>query len=245
MLTFLSLLLSYLTYFWKQLGSFNFIFASISLSFIIKLGLLIPLFLNGFRSKNKQKSWYFLVIVLTSALVGDLGWIIKLIQILFIPTLNYHFIIFVLRLAWAFSIIQRQYLGLFIESLAIKNFKFSIRHYTTLFFSSCFALFFTFLAFLHFNLPYSRPPLEFKLLKIITISGPFILLFPSICIVLYKIYQKTIPTILQKQLTIITIYLLLPFFLSGLIQYYPFTFYKTLISHTYSVIGISNIILTF
>ena len=62
-----------------------------------------------------------MVLVLIGSMAGELAWVIKLFRLFFAPIIPYGLIIFFVRIAWAFLILQYQALGLFLESLTEKK----------------------------------------------------------------------------------------------------------------------------
>ena len=54
-------------------------------------------------------------------MAGELAWGIKLFRVFFAPIIPYGLIIFCVRIAWAFLILQYQALGLFLDSLTEKK----------------------------------------------------------------------------------------------------------------------------
>ena len=99
------------------LGSYPFLFIAILISFVLKTCILIILIKRGFHNTYAKYPWLFLLGVLTSAIVGDFAWLLKLLQILFFPQMDYRIILFSIRIAWGFTVMQYNALSLFIESL--------------------------------------------------------------------------------------------------------------------------------
>src|SRR5438132_795063 len=103
-------------------GSNQFIFATSCCSFILKSCLLYILLRKTFGSITVEKPLYFLLATLIGNMFSDFAWIIKLIKTLFVPQLSYYAVLFFIRIAWVFSIIQYQSLALFIESLVTQHY---------------------------------------------------------------------------------------------------------------------------
>ena len=65
---------------------------------------------------------FFLFAILVGNMFSDLAWIVKLSQILFIPQLSYKIVLFIIRIAWVFLLVQFQSMSLFMESLVTDNY---------------------------------------------------------------------------------------------------------------------------
>src|SRR5258708_2880634 len=100
----------------------QFLFFTIAISLVIKTILLYILIPQAFRSPSTQKTCIFLITVLIGSMAGELSWQLKLSRYLFAPIIPYSAIIFFIRIAWAFLIVQYQTLGLFLDSLTERKF---------------------------------------------------------------------------------------------------------------------------
>ncbi|MFC1842194.1 hypothetical protein ACFLYU_00880, partial [Candidatus Dependentiae bacterium] len=102
------------------IGNETVILVIASLSFFIKLYLIIKLLSNSFKHKKTHASLSLLIIFIGTAMIADSAWIFKLARELLFPFTDYRIALFWFRIAWAFNVIQFHSLALFIESL-IKN----------------------------------------------------------------------------------------------------------------------------
>lgn len=128
-----------------MLGNRYYLVTILTCTFLFKLFLLFYLLTRSISaSKKSQRSIYLLIGVLIGASIADSAWIIKLISMLFIPTLNP---LLWICISWAFPVMQYQSLALFIESLVAPQYKFNVRRLTFLTISSLFFIFFLYEGF--------------------------------------------------------------------------------------------------
>lgn len=190
---------------------------------------------------------FLLVVTLTSGMIENFAWVIKLIQLLFIPKLDYRFVLFCIRIAWAFTPLQYQTFSLFIENLADTNAKFSLRQKIFCMISFLFLLFFLGSAFLKWHM--DRSWLERTTQTIIPLYSIFCLMMPSLIITLLKLRNKTLPLILQKQSYILIKFIVIPQLISDISQaipLFPYSsfYYPSYITNSYAIVAFSTILLT-
>ena len=229
------------------LGSYPFILFASSLSLGLKAFILIFLAMRGIQSSTTRRPWLFLLIVLIAAMVSNLAWIIKSIQMTIFPTMDYRIVLFMLRIAWGFSVIQYQALVLFVESLLKQNYVIGMRQKISIVLSTVLALPFFVIAFLHCNNQTiaERPILELKLMQIEPWYTIFFLALPGLIFAIYKMRQVNLPRILRKQLKLFIILLICPYVLFDFIQLWPFNKLPFLLAaNNLSVVGISTTLLT-
>jgi len=228
-------------------GSYQFIFAATLGSFILKLCLLFVLIRRTVSLEKIERPVLFLLTILISNMFSDFAWIIKFIQLLFLPQLSYTIIIFFIRIAWIFFIIQYQALALFLESLVSKNYKINKRQAFFIVTSSLFCVIFMVIAILDFNCidRKHRFVIEPIIQNLSTFYVLFPLILPSLFITLQKIRTSTLPFILKKQLKVLINSLIIPLLIADFIQLCPFKIYSLeAIAHSYIVIGFTTIFLT-
>ena len=109
------------------LSSFYFILLATSFSFLLKLGILIALISKTVNMERVVRPLFFLVAILVGNMFSDLAWVLKLSQLLFLPQLGYQVVLFIIRIAWVFFIVQYQSMSLFIESLVTDKYNISVR----------------------------------------------------------------------------------------------------------------------
>jgi transcriptional regulator of aromatic amino acid metabolism len=177
------------------------------------------------------------------AIFSDMAWVTSTMHRLFFLNLDYRPVLFVIRFAWALTIIQYQSLSLFIESLAEKKYKLSAHQKISLFFSASFFLLWIYLAIFEFNSDKNRPEFEFNLLTFNSIYI-FIIVGAGILTTIIKIKNGIVPKILKKQFKILIKAIIGPQLLFDFIQIFPFSFSQTYIASNYAVVSISTILLT-
>src|SRR5438445_4629971 len=104
------------------LGSFYFILPATSLSFLLKLVILVVLVRKTLTMDTVARPVFFLFAILIGNMFSDLGWALKLFQSLFCPQLSYQIVLFIIRIAWVFFLVQCLSMSLFIESLVTNNY---------------------------------------------------------------------------------------------------------------------------
>lgn len=230
------------------LSSFYFILCTTFLSFFLKISFLIALIRKIARMETVIGPLYFLFAILIGSMFSDLAWMLKLLQLLFIPQLNYQIVLFVVRIAWVFVIIQYQSMSLFLESLVTNKYIIVFRQKIFFSISFLFGLFFAILAIVDFDvkdLPYKRLWFEPTVQNLATFYALFLVVLPSLIIAIQKIRHSTLPHLLKKQLKILIQGLILPVVMADFIQLFPFKVYGiTWIAHSYAGVGFSTIFTT-
>lgn len=228
------------------LGNYYFLITITTIAFSLKLIIAILLVLYGFKSTSAKLSRFLLLLVLCGSMVSDIAWILKLIQILFIPQLDYRISTFFVRIAWAWTAVQYSALALFIESLAQKTLTFRFRHMALFFMSAITCLFFLILAVTNFNCSHSlqRPAIEFIIEKFFIIYALFVLIPISLFSAISKIQSDKVPRIIKQQLKVFILALIVPHEISDCLQVYPFNFAPNYIASTFAFVGISTMLIT-
>ena len=203
--------------------------------------LLIKTFIQRNKeSKRYKATFYFLLLTILGISIENFSWMLQLSFHLGYICINYKYIQIISIIAWAFTLIRYQALGLFIENL-IEN-KFTLRlhqkillvintFFTFIFFNSAVCHLYQISSYIHVNTIYRIAPLYFILI-----------IAPSIIIVSYKLHQKIIPVILKKQLTIFLKYILFPHFVFELLQALPFYGPQGATANTAGIIGALSLI---
>lgn len=237
----------------STLESYQFLFIADIIAFSIKMYLLTTLVSYGLKSSKIQKSWFFLILVLTGSLVVDLFWIIKISQKLLDYSLDYRIITFIIRFAWTCSVIEYQSLAFFIESLMEKKFKLGIRRSFFLTISGTLSCVLLYLAIFDSHNAYDtscRPKFEIQILSLLPLYLLF-LLFTSLILTLVKLRKTNTPKILKRQLNILMVGLLCPRLISDSIQalsnfteIYPIQVLRDITSN-YAVVSASTLLLAY
>jgi len=228
------------------LGSPYFLLATMVTTFTLKSYLLMTLIIRSQFISTAKRPWTFLTIVLISSLIADSAWIYKLVRNLFLPTMDYRFCTFWIRIAWGFAIVQYQALALFIESLVEGTRPITIRQKIFLLISSIFFLSFISLAFQNFDClnPADKPLIEPYLQKGFVIYSQFFLMLSTLFFAFLQIRKDYLPRILKTQLKELIQWLILPHLISDFIQIFPFS-PETSPLRINAVTNISTLFLTF
>jgi len=171
----------------------------------------------------------------------------KLTKILFLPQLDYQLVLFFVRIAWVFFIIQYQALALFIENLVVRKNSLSLRQKLFLLTSVILCGFFTIIAIFNSNCSdqSQRFYLEPSLQNISIFYALFPLILPSVFIVLKEIRFGSLPFILKRQLSILMQGLIIPLLIADFIQMCPFKIRSLeMLAHNYAAVGFTTILLT-
>lgn len=216
-----------------------------TLSLLIKSYIIVKLLLNRTEKNTQfQRAWFLLILILVGSIIEDTTWLIKLLQLSIFPNLDYRIILFTIRIAWMFTIIQYQSLALLVESLIpTKTKRLSFVNKLFMFFSVTYCLIFIWLlVFKTINL--ERPIIEFKILNQIAIYVP-IITFVNLIFAFIRLRKTKIPKILRKQLNIFMLGLIGPKVLSDSIQIYPFDLIPNYITSNYAVITLSSLLIAY
>ena len=130
---------------WFFLGCVSLI--SLSLKFIF----LMFVILRGLKTEKTERSWSLLLLIFIGAMMTDATWIIYSLKNTILPTIDRQFVMFAIRITWAFYILLYHSLGLFIETLTNKEHRVSNFQKILLSFSTAYACIFLYLAFFRFN----------------------------------------------------------------------------------------------
>lgn len=235
----------------------HFLFCTILIALIIKAVLLYLLIPQAFKSPSTQKTCIFLITVLIGSMAGELSWQFKLSRYLFAPIIPYSAIIFFIRVAWAFLIIQYQALGLFLDSLTERKFTLNLLQKLLLLISSTVAAYYVYLAFFdtelvdeterHIALSTMSPftvNLEITVMRHTVLYILPILTLPNLFLTIGKLRSKLLPKILHHQLAVIIKYLMIPYFIAELLVALNFEF-RALKVYTNAIVGISALLITY
>lgn len=212
---------------------------------IILFGYLIKTTING---EKINQPLLFLGGVIFFSMFSDSTWLMVLSQTLFFPKLDNRLTIFLIRLAWGFSALQYQSMGLLVESLVNRTARFSLLQKILSCISLSFCIFFIATAIINFNCisDINRLPIEYTIETIIPLYCLFILLLPSLITAWRHARQKDLPRILKQQVVTLIKWLLAPKMMSDFIQTAPqMGFHKPLfLVNSFSFTCLSVIFLT-
>ena len=237
-------MLNLLHLFYQAINTYQFVFCIELISFITKAILLCIILLQGLRSRKTHIAWFFLLLVFIGSMFSNIAWIISVLHKLFLKNIDYRLVVFIIRIAWAFSIIFYQGLACLIESLSSINPTFRWHQKIFILLSSLLSLEFCYIAIVEFNTINPRPNLEILLFSIASIYS-FIIILPSIFLVTRRIYSGNLPKILRKQLKILIAGIVCPIVISDFIQVYPFAFFQNYVASNLAVVSLSSMLITY
>jgi transcriptional regulator with PAS, ATPase and Fis domain len=228
-------------------GNYYLLLVINSVFFFLKIILFFFVLKKILRQKKSSHLSYILAVILFSAALTDTAWIVKLISLTFVPTLDYRIVIFWIRIAWIFFIVEYQCLALFIEKLISRDKNLSLRQIICSIPSMFFVLFFLSLALININCrsQLERPAIDPLMQQIASAYLVLILMPLGIYYSLRYLKSHKLPIVLKKQYKALIEFLILPHLLSDFIHLNPLkTQNFTDITQCYTVVGISTIILT-
>ena len=226
-------------------GSFPLLISINTISFFFKLMILL-IVVRNIRSIKESRTHIYLIIVLSGALFEDFSWIALLVKNYFFPSLAdfpHLIILFIVRFAWVFYVIEYQALCLFVESLVDQKARLNLRQMIFCCISSLFCLALIFVAI--GNIEGLEPTETQLILQEYFMKYALFLLIPSTLFFTFsKIKHNKTPRIIKKQAKILFQILFIPRVLSDFIQCYPFKIIPGWDTSSYAIIGISTTILT-
>ena len=189
-------------------------------------------------------------------MIGEVAWSLKLSALLFSSQMPYEIILFFVRFAWAFLVLQYQALAFFLKSFTEK--KFILNHYDTLllFISSSLFLYYIGLALFGswfikvetYHLPISsssmRSTFEIIMMHSTTLYILLLLLLPSLYSIVQKIRSGILPKILHQQILIIFKYFFIPFLIVELLIASR-SIFSCIKPYTCAIVGISALLITY
>ncbi len=228
-------------------GSYQFMFAVTCGSLILKLCILFVLVRRMVNLNRIEKPIFFLLTILVSNIFSDIAWVLKLTKILFFSNLKYQIVLLFIRIAWIFFIIQYQALALFIESLMHQKYTLFFRQKFFCFISSIFCGIFIVITIIDLNFIDGHNRLYFDeiMQNISTFYVLFPLILPSLFVVIKHSKSTLLPSILKKQINILTRGLIIPILIADFIQLCPFKIRSIeIIAHNYMAVSFTTIFLT-
>lgn len=229
----------------------NNIFASIPLlltvliiSISFKSFILSHLALKKFNSVKSKAPYFLLIGTLVCSIIIDIDWVFTLYKKIFFDTQPIKFFSFWRRISWAACIALYQLQILFLESLLDPTFQLNLRNKLFSFISALSSCFFLILGFLYIN-TVEKPWLEHIVQKASFMYSLWLAMPLSFLIIFWKLKEKKLPTILAQQLKLLMSWVLVPYWLSDLIQIFPFAFTSSWVNTSYAFVTLSNILTIF
>lgn len=234
----------------------TFLFIMIFISLGLKSILLSILASSLFRSRIIIKPCLFLITMVVASMVGEIAWAFKLCRNLLFPDIPFSVVVFFVRIAWGFLVVQYQALSLFMRSLTQQNYKNTFTQKILLGMSFSFFIYFVFIAFFENNLlteeerniafsfiSFQSKYLEVIVMRCTTIYIFILLVMPTLCAVIRTLRAQALPKILHHQLTMILKYLMIPYLIAELLLAAEFEC-VSLSKYTYLLVGVSVILIT-
>ena len=190
-------------------------------AFITKIYTIGLLFKQRLRYSSAYKAWLLFMSILLCSLFYSFMWVIKLVSMTYMLSLNYQLVLFVIRLSWAFCIFQNLSTIFFLKNLTERQYKLTVYDKIIIIFSSIIIIYFLALAFFDFSILtvqaryayMATDPLESRIMNY---SSNFCLI--STAIYIYLIVQNlrhaVLPKILKSQLKIFALFFILPYSIS-------------------------------
>ncbi len=226
-----------------------FLFSVLCFSIAVKLSYIAQFCAAMWRKNVVLKPLLFLLISIASALISDFTWLLKLSQSLFIP-MPYYVVVFWIRIAWAFLIVQYQSLSFFLEALTKSQFRLQTWHIISSIITGCIASYFVCIAFFY---PLTLATIEARdIAKLEGGTPEFIIMRYIIPVFIYSyaliglyygfrnMRKFQLPKILRKQIRLFVCFFIIPYFSIEFILTNCFSF----INDMYFMISISTLMLT-
>ncbi len=135
-----------------SLGSFVFIFCAEIASLLMKSYIFLSLLVNSLKTKRAPWLVKILLLVIVGAMLSNVAWVLRILKNNFFPNIDIRLYIFIVRMAWAFAVIQYQSFGLFLENIVEPKPKIKPSHIPFLITSTFLVLVFLYFAIFNFNL---------------------------------------------------------------------------------------------
>lgn len=190
-----------------------------------------------------RQPWLFLLMLLATNLVVDIAWIIKLIQIIYLPDMV-QIPSLAVRLAWGMWVAQYQFLALFLESLVKKKLVFKWRHKLTIAGSALIFLFAVGFSILYFNCTtvQDMPQIWFQARSASIFYALFIIFPISFIVAGRKIRNRQVPRILIQQLKLLLLGCIAPIWITDALQTVPFSLSPNWVTNSYTAVGFSTLL---
>ncbi len=230
-------------------GNCYFLLIMAIISFLVKLYISVVLAKNKPTSKTLRVSWIFLMIVLVGAMSEDLAWFLHTLQSYIFPTLDYRIVRIFVRISLILVPIRYQAIGFFLENSVTQHYKIGWRQKIFLGLTSIPIVTYLIIIFIDFNCTFHEVCLlpEIVAVKFTPMYCQLILLPISLWYTLKQLKRAQLPRILTHQIRMLTQALIIPTIIMDFLQSFPFDFCITSITwitNSYTILGISNILLT-
>lgn len=224
----------------SSFGSYPALLLIFTIFLTFKIVLIAGLILLGQQFRTIGSSTFYLTLVLLGAMAGDITWILKSIRALNLFTIDLKIYNFWVFFSWACVTIQYQALALFIENLIRQNnTPLNQRQKSFIFISMSLASLFIVLNFYEYTIAN-------LIILFFTISYVlFPLMLSTIFVVIKAMYTKTLPRILNYQLTIFLATIIAPMWFLEFLQAIPIQSPLTWVTNSFTFLVISNFLLMY
>ncbi len=210
----------------------------------LKSFILVNLFFKKFNTVKSKAPYYLLIGTLICSILVDTEWIFTILQRILLDAQPLKIFLFWRRIAWAACIASYQLQILFLESLIDPTLKLSLRNKIFSWINAICSCIFVFMAFFYFNAT-EKPWFEHLIQKASFMYSLWLLMPLGILRIFWKLRTKNLPTILTKQLKLLMLLVIVPYWLSDFIQIFPFTFASSWINTSYGFVSLSNFLISF
>lgn len=218
---------------------------------VIKIYTIYRLLKNKPQKRQLLSPWTISLILIFCAAITEISWIPKLLYESNIYQFNYSYIIFILRIAWLFFVIQAQATSLLLECLLSKKYKLTKIRLISFVPSVVFALYYLYIAVFNFHIVDKADRIARWEYSVFTVT--FLYMIGLFAVVLFQAHKKMrrneLPKILHKQLEFLIRFLIIPFIFADTMVFNPIfrTYnikYFSQITDNYLLVSISIILWT-
>lgn len=216
-----------------------------SASLLVKIFIFSTLLFKKSDSLKTEIPYRFLITVLFLSIIGDIEWIFTLLQMLIQGPI--FFFVFWRRLAWASGIAFYNVLTLFLESLVEPKYPSKWLNKTLFIISMLCSSIFILFAIFHYDCvgPDQKHWVELLLQRASLTYALLILMPKGVITIFWKLKTLKLPKILKKQLRLLMQWVIVPLWISDIIQVSPLVFNSTIpwFNTNYTFVGLSTILI--
>lgn len=225
----------------------RFLFIVTAAAFVLKAFFLFSIFNRGIYKSKMKLLMTLILLVLISSMVVDFSWLVKLCRSLFFQSLDYSYILFFIRIAWAFYVLLCLALSLLVCRLAQKDDYIGFTQKIFFFISATLFMFFVFIAFYRFGdqIYRDRPYIESVIVEYLSYFLLFLVVPYGALVAYLKTKKNSLPRIVKKQINVLIKFLILPLVITDTISLYPFCFITNRITNSYAANTFGNLLIAY